>query len=63
MQQAAFPGEEISDRPLPEESVPVLIRLLGWALERVVLLFAAIMYMGVWLQVTLFRPVAEREVV
>jgi NAD(P)-dependent dehydrogenase (short-subunit alcohol dehydrogenase family) len=28
MQQAAFPGEDISDRPLPEESVPGLIELL-----------------------------------
>ncbi len=28
MQQAAFPGEDISDRPLPEESVPALIHLL-----------------------------------
>ncbi len=27
----------------------------GWALERVVLLLAAIMYMGVWLQLTLFH--------
>lgn len=29
MQQAAFPGEDISDRPLPEESVPGLIDLLA----------------------------------
>ena len=28
MHQEAFPGEDISDRPLPEESVPVLIELL-----------------------------------
>ncbi|MCC6614936.1 MAG: SDR family NAD(P)-dependent oxidoreductase [Anaerolineae bacterium] len=28
MQQAAFPGEDISDRPLPEESVPGFIELL-----------------------------------
>lgn len=28
MQKEAFPGEDISDRPLPEESVPGLIRLL-----------------------------------
>ncbi len=28
MHQAAFPGEDISDRPLPEESVPGLIALL-----------------------------------
>ncbi|MGE5073968.1 MAG: SDR family NAD(P)-dependent oxidoreductase [Anaerolineae bacterium] len=28
MQQDAFPGEDISDRPLPEESVPGLIALL-----------------------------------
>jgi NAD(P)-dependent dehydrogenase (short-subunit alcohol dehydrogenase family) len=28
MQQDAFPGEDISDRPLPEESVPGLLRLL-----------------------------------
>ncbi len=28
MQGEAFPGEDISDRPLPEESVPGLIRLL-----------------------------------
>ena len=28
MHQAAFPGEDISDRPLPEESVPGLITLL-----------------------------------
>jgi NAD(P)-dependent dehydrogenase (short-subunit alcohol dehydrogenase family) len=28
MQQAAFPGEDISDRPLPTESVPGLIELL-----------------------------------
>jgi len=28
MQQEAFPGEDISDRPLPEESVPGLITLV-----------------------------------
>lgn len=28
MQQAAFPGEDISDRPLPEASVPGLLELL-----------------------------------
>jgi NAD(P)-dependent dehydrogenase (short-subunit alcohol dehydrogenase family) len=28
MQQEAFPGEDISDRPLPEQSVPGLLRLL-----------------------------------
>lgn len=28
MHQAAFPGEDISDRPLPEESVPGLVALL-----------------------------------
>ena len=28
MHQAAFPGEDISDRPLPEESVPGLLALL-----------------------------------
>jgi len=28
MQQLAFPGEDISDRPLPEERVPGFIRLL-----------------------------------
>lgn len=28
MHQEAFPGEDISDRPLPEESVPGLIRLI-----------------------------------
>ncbi len=28
MQQEAFPGEDISDRPLPEESVPGLVELL-----------------------------------
>lgn len=28
MQQEAFPGEDISDRPPPEESVPGLLRLL-----------------------------------
>jgi len=28
MQQEAFPGEDISDRPLPEESIPGLLALL-----------------------------------
>ena len=28
MQQEAFPGEDISDRPLPEESVPAFVELL-----------------------------------
>lgn len=28
MHQDAFPGEDISDRPLPEESVPALLRLI-----------------------------------
>ncbi|MFZ0217924.1 MAG: SDR family NAD(P)-dependent oxidoreductase [Candidatus Dormiibacterota bacterium] len=28
MHQAAFPGEDISDRPLPETAVPALLRLL-----------------------------------
>ena len=28
MQQDAFPGEDISDRPPPEESVPALLRLI-----------------------------------
>jgi NAD(P)-dependent dehydrogenase (short-subunit alcohol dehydrogenase family) len=28
MQQDAFPGDDISDRPLPEESVPGLLRLI-----------------------------------
>ncbi len=32
MHQCAFPGEDISDRPLPEESVPGLVRLLEEAL-------------------------------
>lgn len=31
MQQEAFPGEDISDRPLPEESVPGLVELLTGA--------------------------------
>jgi NAD(P)-dependent dehydrogenase (short-subunit alcohol dehydrogenase family) len=31
MQQAAFPGEDISDRPLPEESVPAFLALLAGA--------------------------------
>lgn len=29
MHQAAFPGEDISDRPLPETVVPVLVELIG----------------------------------
>jgi NAD(P)-dependent dehydrogenase (short-subunit alcohol dehydrogenase family) len=29
MHQAAFPGEDISDRPAPESVVPTLLRLLG----------------------------------
>jgi len=29
MHQEAFPGEDISDRPLPEESVPGIVALLG----------------------------------
>jgi NAD(P)-dependent dehydrogenase (short-subunit alcohol dehydrogenase family) len=29
MHQAAFPGEDISDRPLPEAVVPALLRLLA----------------------------------
>jgi hypothetical protein len=28
MQQDAFPGEDISDRPPPEESVPGLLELI-----------------------------------
>jgi hypothetical protein len=28
MHQAAFPGEDISDRPEPESVVPALLRLL-----------------------------------
>ena len=32
MHQAAFPGEDISDRALPEERVPAIVRLLGEAL-------------------------------
>ncbi len=28
MHQEAFPGEDISDRPLPEESIPGLLALL-----------------------------------
>jgi NAD(P)-dependent dehydrogenase (short-subunit alcohol dehydrogenase family) len=31
MHQAAFPGEDISDRPLPETVVPTLLRLLDTA--------------------------------
>jgi hypothetical protein len=33
MHQEAFPGEDISDRPLPEESVPGLLVLLEGNLE------------------------------
>lgn len=33
MHQAAFPGEDISDRPLPETVVPALLRLLEEPLE------------------------------
>jgi NAD(P)-dependent dehydrogenase (short-subunit alcohol dehydrogenase family) len=29
MHQEAFPGEDISDRPAPEESVPALLRLIA----------------------------------
>jgi len=29
MHQAAFPGEDISDRPLPESVVPAFLRLIG----------------------------------
>jgi len=32
MHQEAFPGEDISDRPLPEESVPGLLALIDGAL-------------------------------
>ncbi len=32
MHQEAFPGEDISDRPLPEESVPGLLKLLDGTL-------------------------------
>jgi hypothetical protein len=28
MHQAAFPGEDISDRPRPEDSVPALVELI-----------------------------------
>jgi hypothetical protein len=28
LHQEAFPGEDISDRPLPEESVPALLALI-----------------------------------
>jgi hypothetical protein len=31
MHQEAFPGEDISDRPPPEASVPPLLRILGTA--------------------------------
>ncbi|GAA4682542.1 hypothetical protein GCM10023226_19610 [Nocardioides nanhaiensis] len=33
MHQAAFPGEDISDRPLPETVVPALLRLLEQSLD------------------------------
>jgi hypothetical protein len=29
MHQAAFPGEDISDRPLPETAAPGFLRLIG----------------------------------
>ena len=29
MHQAAFPGQDISDRPLPESVIPALVRLVG----------------------------------
>jgi hypothetical protein len=29
MHQEAFPGEDISDRPLPESVVPAVLRLLA----------------------------------
>jgi hypothetical protein len=32
MHQDAFPGEDISDRPLPEESVPGLLALVDGSL-------------------------------
>jgi hypothetical protein len=32
MHQEAFPGEDISDRPLPEDSVPGLLALIEGAL-------------------------------
>ena len=32
MHQAAFPGEDISDRPPPEESVPGLVALIEGSL-------------------------------
>ena len=32
MQQAAFPGEDISDRPPPEDSVPGLLALIEGSL-------------------------------
>ena len=35
MHQDAFPGEDISDRPLPEASVPAILALIeGAAAER-----------------------------
>ena len=33
MQQDAFPGEDISDRPLPEESIPGLLALIEGDLQ------------------------------
>jgi NAD(P)-dependent dehydrogenase (short-subunit alcohol dehydrogenase family) len=33
MHQEAFPGEDISDRPLPEDSVPGLLALIGGTLQ------------------------------
>jgi NAD(P)-dependent dehydrogenase (short-subunit alcohol dehydrogenase family) len=33
LHQEAFPGEDISDRPLPEESVPALLALIDGALH------------------------------
>ena len=33
LHQEAFPGEDISDRPLPEESVPALLRLVDGELQ------------------------------
>jgi hypothetical protein len=32
MHQEAFPGEDISDRPPPEDSVPGLLALIGGGL-------------------------------
>ncbi|MDX6657381.1 MAG: hypothetical protein QOH62_2174 [Solirubrobacteraceae bacterium] len=33
MHQEAFPGEDISDRPLPEDSIPGLLALIGGTLQ------------------------------